>query len=220
MQKEREAHRKMSKYFTRDKFHYCFRVLSHPLDAFYEIRHRERGSVPISLILVAIFSICYSMNRLCSSFIVNDVDPRDVDSPHEMLAIFMLVLLFSVGNWSITCLMNGEGRFKDIVTVVGYSLMPMIITYIPAIILSQFMSLNESGFYSLIMIVGTAWTVLLILVGIMTVHNYSLLKTIVTLILSVIAILIILFIMLLLSDLVSQVYSFFHSIYLELVFRS
>ena len=50
------------------------------------------------------------------------------------------------------------------------------------------MSLNESGFYSLIMIVGFGrWTALLILVGIMTVHNYSLLKTIVTLILSVIA---------------------------------
>ena len=126
----------------------------------FEIRHRERGSVPISLILVAIFSICYSMNRLCSSFIVNDVDPRDVDSPHEMLAIFMLVLLFFSRKLVNYMSYEWRGRFKDIVTVVGYSSMPMIITYIPAIILSQFMSLTSQGFIHIIMIVGTAWTVL------------------------------------------------------------
>ena len=207
---EGRQQRAMSKYFTKDKWYYCFRILSNPGDSFYEIRHREYGSVPIALLMVFIFAICYSMNRLYSSFIVNDVDPR---------AIFAFVLLFAVGNWSITCLMNGEGRLKDIIIVTGYSLLPMILFYIPAILLSQVVSLNEKGFYSLLIIIGTAWTLILILVGIMTIHNYTLAKTLVTLVLSIVAVLLMLFLFMLVTDLVAQVYQFFHSIYQELIFR-
>jgi hypothetical protein len=115
--------------------------------------------------------------------------------------------------------MNGEGRLKDIIIVTGYSLLPMILFYIPAILLSQVVSLNEKGFYSLLIIIGTAWTLILILVGIMTIHNYTLAKTLVTLVLSIIAVLLILFLFMLVTDLVAQVYQFFHSIYQELIFR-
>jgi len=216
---EGRQQRAMSKYFTKDKWYYCFRILSNPGDSFYEIRHREYGSVPIALLMVFIFAICYSMNRLYSSFIVNDVDPRAVNLFPEMLAIFAFVLLFAVGNWSITCLMNGEGRLKDIIIVTGYSLLPMILFYIPAILLSQVVSLNEKGFYSLLIIIGTAWTLILILVGIMTIHNYTLAKTLVTLALSIVAVLLMLFLFMLVTDLVAQVYQFFHSIYQELIFR-
>ena len=61
--------------------------------------------------------------------------------------------------------------------------------------------------------------VLLALSGIMIVHNYSLAKTLLTLILTVVAMLIIVFIAMLLSDLVNQVYGFIYSIYMELLFR-
>ena len=119
----------MKKYFSKDKWQFMFYTMTHPADGFYEIRHRDRGSVPLAIVIVILFSICYSMNRMLASFVVNDVEPRSVDSLKELTAVLLLYLLFCVGNWSITCLMEGEGRLKDIAIAVGYALVPMIVTW-------------------------------------------------------------------------------------------
>ena len=210
----------MKKYFSKDKWKFLFYTLSHPADGFYEIRHRDRGSVPLAVAMVIIFSFCFSMNRMLASFVVNDVDPRTVDSLMELSSVLLLYLLFCVGNWSITCLMEGEGRLKDIAIVIGYAMVPMILTFVPATILSQGIADNEEVFYTMIMVVGVGYAVMLALIGIMTVHNYTLGKTIIVLLLTVIAMFIIIFVCLLLFDLINQVYNFFYSLYTEIIFRS
>lgn len=210
----------MKKYFSKDKWKFLFYTLSHPADGFYEIRHRDRGSVPLAVAMVIIFSFCFSMNRMLASFVVNDVDPRTVDSLMELSSVLLLYLLFCVGNWSITCLMEGEGRLKDIAIVIGYAMVPMILTFVPATILSQGIADNEEVFYTMIMVVGVGYAIMLALIGIMTVHNYTLGKTIIVLLLTVIAMFIIIFVCLLLFDLINQVYNFFYSLYTEIIFRS
>lgn len=210
----------MKKYFSKDKWKFLLYTMSHPADGYYEIRHRDRGSVPIAVLLVIVFSFCFSMNRMLASFVVNDVDPRTVDSLKELSSVLVLYGLFCVGNWSITCLMEGEGRLKDIAIAVGYAMVPMIVTFIPATIISQGIADNEEVFYTMIMAVGIGYAVMLALIGIMTVHNYTLGKTILVLFLTFVAMFIIIFVALLLFDLVNQVYNFFYSLYTEIIFRS
>lgn len=210
----------MHNYFSKAKIQYMFYVLTHPMDGFYEIRHREKGSVPLAILTVILFSISYTINRMSSSFIVNDINPRTVDLISDLQGVLVIFFLFCVGNWSITCLMNGEGRLKDIVTVVGYSLLPMVLTYLPATLLSLALSDEEVIFYSLIIWIGTAWSVILAIAGIMIVHNYTSGKTLVTLILTILAMLIIMFILMMLFTLLQQVYGFIYSIYTELKFRT
>jgi len=210
----------MGKYFSKEKWKYAFYTLSHPMDGYYWIRHRERGSVPIAIFLVICFSFSFSMNRMLASFVVNDVDPRSVDSLNELGGILLLYGLFCVGNWAITCLMEGEGRLKDIAVALGYAMMPLIITYIPATILSQAVAADEETFYTLILVVGIVWASVMALIGIMQVHNYTLGKTLVTIFLTFIAVFIIIFIFLLIGDMIGQVYNFFYSIYTELIFRT
>ena len=209
----------MNKYFSKEKFKYAMYTVSHPMDAYYEIRHRERGSVPIAFILVILFALTFSINRMSASFIVNDVDPRDVNALTELLAVLLLFMLFCVGNWSITCLMEGEGRMKDIVTAIGYAMTPMIVTFNIATIISQLVTVDEAAFYSIIIGVGIAYSIIMALMGIMTVHNFTLGKTLVTILLTFVAMFIIIFVALLFADLITQVYNFFYSIYQELIFR-
>lgn len=204
---------------NKEKLFYPFYLLSHPFDGFYEIRHREEGSVPLALLLVSLFSISFSLNRRYASFVVNDVNPRTVNSFLEMIAIFGMVFLFSVANWSITCLMEGEGRFKDIITVVGYSMLPMVLIFIPATIISQFIANGEEAFYYLLLIVAIAWSLLWMLIGIMTIHNFTFGKTMLTIFITFIAVLIIIFLALLLISLIQQVFLFFVSLYIEVVLR-
>ena len=113
--------------FSKEKWKYLLYTLSHPMDGFYWIRHQERGSVPLALLLVILFSFSFSANRLLSGFVVNDVDARTVNSALELLSVLILFLLLCVSNWSITCLMNGEGRLKDIAIALGYGTAPVTI---------------------------------------------------------------------------------------------
>lgn len=190
------------------------------MDGFYWIRHKEYGSVAIAILMVVLFSLSFSLNRLYSSFVVNDVDPRSVNSLTELLGVLLLFTLLCVGNWSITCLMNGEGRFKDIIIAIGYGITPATIGMVLSALLSQVIADNEQAFYGLVMGVCIAYAVILILMGIMQVHNYTLGKTLGTLVLTFIAVLIIIFLLLLLFNLIGQIVTFFKSIYLELIFRS
>ncbi len=210
----------MNDLINKNKWKDLFYTVNHPSDGYYWIRHQDRGSVAIAILLVIIFSFCYSLNSMYASFIVNDVDSRWVNSLTELMGVLLLFGILCIGNWSITCLMNGEGRLKDIVIAVGYAMLPLIVTYITATIVSQFIAENEEAFYYLIMIIGTAYTVIMALIGIMQVHNYTLGKTLGTLFLTIVAMLIIILLALLMFNLISQVVAFFNSIYIELIFRS
>lgn len=210
----------MSKYFSKEKWQYMFYTISHPMDGYYWIRHKDRGSVPLAILMVIIFSICFTANRLLASFVVNDLDPRGVDSLFELMGVLAFYLLICVSNWSITCLMNGEGRLKDIAIAIGYGTVPISVVLVAATIVSQFIADDEQAFYTLLIVVGIAYGLIMMLMGIMQVHNYTLGKTLITLFLTFVAMLIIVFLLLLLSNLLGMVYNFFYSIYTEIIFRT
>ena len=211
----------MKKYFGADKWKYMFHTISHPMDGFYWIRHREgKGSVPLAILMVFIFSCCFTANRLLASFVVNDIDSRTVDSLFELIGVLMFYLLLCVSNWSITCLMNGEGRLKDIAIAVGYSTVPISFILIFSTVASQFIADDEQAFYSIVLVVGVAYGLIMMIMGIMQVHNYTLGKTLLTVFLTFISLLIIVFLILLLFNLLGMVFNFFRSIYTELIFRT
>jgi hypothetical protein len=196
-----------------------FYTISHPMDGYYWIRHREYGSVPLAILMVILFSFSFTANRLLASFVVNDLDPRGVDMLYELMGVLAFYLLLCVSNWSVTCLMNGEGRLKDIAIAVGYATAPMSAIMILGTIVSQVIADEEQAFYGIIIGVGIAYGVIMMLIGIMQVHNYTLGKTLLTLLITIIAALIIVFLLLLLSNLLGLVFNFFRSIYTELIFR-
>ena len=210
----------LGKRLRKEKLMYPFYVLFHPLDGFYEIRHRGRGNVIVALLLLFLFSISFSMNRQFAGFVVNNINPRSIDSFMELVSLTLLFFLFCTANWSITCLLEGEGRFKDIVTVTGYSMLPMVLTYVPITLLSRFIAEKEEAFYYLAINISTIYFIILLLLGIMTIHNFTLGKTLFTLVLTILAMFMIIFMALLLYSLADQVIGFFKSIYTELIFRT
>ena len=210
----------MKKAFSKEKWDYLRYTLSHPMDGFYWIRHQDRGSVPIAILMVILFSCCFSLNRISANFIVNDVYPASVDSLEELSGILLLYALICVANWSITCLMNAEGRMKDIAIAVGYGCTPLIPAYLIATALSHVITMEEAAFYFIIIGAGVAYAAVLVLIGIMQVHNYTLGKTLQTLALTFVAILIIIFLCLLLANLIGQVFNFLRYLYIEIIFRA
>jgi uncharacterized PurR-regulated membrane protein YhhQ (DUF165 family) len=119
----------------------------------------------------------------------------------------------------VTSLTNGEGRLKDIFMAVCYAMTPLILTIIPATILSNALSQEEAAFYYMIMTIGVIYFVFLVFCGLVVVHNYSASKAVLTVFLTFIALLVIVFLLTLLFTLWQQLYVFVYSIYIELMFR-
>lgn len=193
-------------------------TLTHPVDGFYTMKH---GQGKVSLIFVNLFLFCisYSFQKQYAGFVINENNPLSYNSLMDLFTICLVFALWCVGNWSITTLTNGEGKFKEIAMAASYSLTPMIITFIPATLISNLFTEAEKEFYFILIGIAIFWFIVLLFVGTMSVHNFTVGKTVQTIFLTFISIMIILFIMLLIGSLISQVWNFFRSIYTEIIYR-
>jgi hypothetical protein len=87
------------------------------------------------------------------------------------------------------------------------------------LIFSNFITAEEVGFYLLLIGIGNFLTGYLIFFGLLSIHEYGVLKCIGSIVGTALAILVILFVMLLAFDLFQQIYSFIYTIYREISLR-
>jgi len=192
-------------------------TMIHPAEGFYALRHEKKGSIWMICLLLFLLWFSFAINSQYAGLAVDDSHPHSMNSLIILTGILSVFVLFCASNWSVTCLMDGEGRFVDIAMVTAYSMTPMILTMIPATILSNFLILDEAAFYYMIISVSTVWFVVLMVIGIMTVHDYTVLKTLVTIFLTFVSMAVILFMIMLIAMMVSNIYVFFESLYFEIV---
>ncbi|MCQ6560710.1 YIP1 family protein [Paenibacillus mendelii] len=196
-----------------------FYTMLHPFNGFWEMKFENKGRVKVAVGIVLLLVIVTIIKRQYSAFIVNNNNLSDLNSIDELKYILLPFLLWCVSNWSLTTLMDGEGKFKEIVMATGYALMPLVILYIPQVLYSQVITGEESSFYYLLDAIALIWFVGLLFVGTMTVHQYTAGKTIVTMVLTLVVIGILIFLGVLFFSMMQQMINFVTSIYNELAFR-
>lgn len=196
-----------------------FYTMLHPFNGFWEMKYENKGRLKVSILILLLLVIVTIIKRQYSGFVVNFNNLAELNSINEIKYIVLPFMLWCVANWSLTTLMEGEGKFKDIVTATGYALMPMVIIYIPQVLYSRIITGDESAFYFLLDAIALLWSMGLLFVGTMTIHQYSAAKTVVTMALTLVVIGILIFLGVLFFSMMQQMINFFVSIYKELAFR-
>ncbi len=137
----------------------------------------------------------------------------------EILTVGLVFVLFVLGNWSVTTLLSGKGKMRDIFLVTSYALFPIVLIGFPAVFISNYLTMEEMGIYTLTM--GIAYVIAgwILFLGILNIHEYGLLKTIITFVLTIVAMAFMVFLGLLFFDVIQQVVAFITSIYDELRLR-
>jgi len=194
-------------------------VIVHPFDGFWDMKYEQKGRLRVALAIVALLILAMILQKQFAGFLVNFNDPRRMNSLGEIVFVLFPFLLWCTANWSVTTLMGGEGKFRDIVMATSYALVPMVLIYPPLTLASRFMVQEETAFYYLLNTVAVLWFLGLLFVGIMTVHQYTPSKTVLTMILTVIVMGIIVFLGTLIFSMLQQIYEFIANIYRELIFR-
>lgn len=138
-----------------------------------------------------------------------------------LLALFVvaIVMLYCVANWALTTLINGMGNFEEIFTALMYAVTPLVITNIPLTVLSNFFVESEGAYYTFFNFLTILFTVFLILVGNMTIHEFTMFKSIWTTVLTIAAMVGIAVIAFLAFNLIGQVWLWIVSVFSEISFR-
>lgn len=194
-------------------------VLFHPFDGYDELKREKKGKVSVAVIFMLLFILLRIYKYLGEGFVINPRNPLALNTFDEFFSVVLLIFLFTVGNWSITTLLEGKGTYREIFIVTGYSLFPIVIIGFPAVFISNYLTLDEIGIYSLAMSAAYFLTGVMLFMGILNIHEYGLLKTIFTFILTVVAMAFMAFLGLLFFDLIQQFLSFIKSVYQELRLR-
>lgn len=202
-----------------EHYRFPFHVILHPFDGFWDLKYDGKGRVRIAAAIIALLVLSTVLQRQFAGFMVNFNDPRYLNSLNDLIYTVMPFLLFCIANWSITTLMEGEGKFREIIIATAYAMLPIVLINLPMTFISRLLTMEESAFYYLATGIAVIWTGYLLFVGIMTVHQYTATKTVITLLMTVIAMGIVVFIGTLIFSMASQIFYFFYNIYRELIFR-
>ncbi len=197
---------------------YVFHLMFHPFDGFYDLKHEKRGSVRASITIILITILSFYYQSIGQGYIMN---PEGVYSSIfiQFASVLAPLFLWAVGNWCLTTLFEGEGSFKDIFIACSYSLAPVPLMIIPATIASNVITESETAIITLLVTLGYIWLGLLIFVGMMVTHDYSLGKSVLTTLGTIVAMAFIMFLAILFTTLLGKVVSFVTNIIDEISFR-
>ena len=203
-----------------DYIKFPLHLIFHPIDAYWDLKSDNRGRMFVAFSALALTIIMMTLQKQYAGFLVNYIDPRTINSIVEIVTVAVPFFLWCTANWAVTTLMEGEGKFREIFLATGYSLVPIILIYAPMIVISRFMVQEETAFYYLFNSIAFFWFLLLLFIGMMTVHQYTVIKTIITMLLTLIVMGIIVFLGALVFSMLQQLYEFGYNIYRELIFRT
>ncbi len=200
----------------KDEILYAFYSMKHPFAGYYGIKGEKRGSLTAAII----FWLWTAVSSIFAALGAGYLQKADNTSILSALTSVVLpLLLWCVSNMCFTSLMDGKGTFKDVFIACGYSMLPYNLVTIPATLISHVLIADELSILSLFTALALCWSVGLVFLSMMTVHEYSFGKNVVVSLLTILGIAIILFILLIFFNLIGKVEMLIINVVNEIVYR-
>ncbi len=194
------------------------RVLTHPFAGFSDIRFGEKVALWPSFLILALYAIATIYQFVGTGYLFNKNNIADINLWLLLAKSIGVVLIFFAAQWSMGILTNGSGRVRDMFITTCYSLAPYTVALLIGTMLSNYLILEEP-YAEYVILFGLIWSVILLLVGTMIIHELTFVRTLGFLALTVAAMLVIVFVAVLFYTLFLQLCTFFYTLYVEIVFR-
>ena len=103
---------------------YAFHVMTHPFDGFWDLVHEQRGTMAAAHTFLILFLLTRVIKLMCTSFQFITAPVQYINVFEEMGSLLLPFLILCLGNWAMTTLFDGKGRFRDIYMAMCYALVP------------------------------------------------------------------------------------------------
>lgn len=195
-------------------------LILHPFDGFWDLKHEQKGNLKSALTIAGLFLFLYAARYQFAGYIVSGTPTDERNVLYHLACIAIPLLLWVIVNWCVTTLMDGKGNMKDIVIATCYALKPYVIFAIPMLLLSNILSVSEVVFYTFFDTVILIWILFLLFASLISTHDYTPSKALLSVVIILVGMCLILFIAILFISIVQDVYQFGYNIFRELSYRS
>ncbi|MEG1743466.1 MAG: YIP1 family protein, partial [Clostridia bacterium] len=206
------------KHTIKEELLYAFHIIFHPFDGFWDLKHENRGGIRGATIILLTTIAVFIYQAIGRGYMYN-MGNHGVNYILEIFSVVVPLFLWVLANWCLTTLFDGEGTFKDIYIASCYSLTPLPMLILPTVFLSNIVTANEMSLLALVSSAAFAWMGMLLIFGMMVIHDYTLGKNILTVIGTVVGAAFIMFVTILFFSLIAKMFTFGYNIYAELAFR-
>lgn len=204
-----------SNFSSKNLFDKCVYSMLHPFDMFSEFKYNQLAKYRDMFILLGAYTLVNILSVFIKSFLYRSSPIEETD--------WISVIGFSIVPWALLCLANygfttladGKGKFKEVMVGGAFCLSPLILFGIPVALLTNVLSLEESGFLSILIYISYFLTVFMAFVFQQEVHNYTMGKSIIVLILTALGAVIIACLIVIAFGLFGQLVDFVNQIFRE-----
>ena len=192
----------------------------HPLEGYAELYYKKQGNVWVGLGLAVLLFFVSILSYQYYGFLFTDYNKQNMNILFLFVQTILLLFLFAAINWAFTTLFDGKGRLADIWIAVTYALIPLLVTDVLRLLLSNLLLQNENIFLTLLTGVGYAWTGFLVLKALEACHQYSMKQVVFSAAATIAGICIVAFVFVLLLSLTQQIVSFIATVVQEYSLRA
>lgn len=191
-------------------------TLFHPQKGFPTVFERRRIILMFPAVLLVWFLLNIAANRY-TGFAFFDRNANPLDLRVEFIATILIGIAAVAANWLIVTMTEGNGTIKQIATVFSVSLLPLLGGKLLYILLSNVLVTEEGAFAGAPVVLGAIWMAVLLVTGLMRVHEFSFKEALFNVILTVLGIVVIAFILLLEISIIKQIQVLFTTVLDEIV---
>ncbi len=194
-------------------------TVTHPFDGFEDMRWKKGGSIKGAFIIALLLFFAVLAEDRLYGFQFRSVNDETFNIISYLLRSMAVLGAWTVGNWAVCTLFDGEGTLRNIFIYSAYALTPYIFQLYINVLLSHILIREEAVFMQVIEFTGIIWSGILLFSAVKAVHQYSVLKTAGAILATVAAMLILLFLLILFLSLLQELWNFIASVYTELAYR-
>ncbi|MEG1887211.1 MAG: YIP1 family protein, partial [Oscillospiraceae bacterium] len=197
------------------KTRYPLYCLTHPFIGYEDMKERKGDDIRVGSVIILLFFVITVMNKQLTGFAFNNNRTDQFSLPFTFISSVGVFAAFVICNWSITTIMDGKGRLKEIFNYCAYALVPYIIGTAVLIALSYALTSSEAAFMQIGQAIVLVWTGISMLTALKEVHMYSMGKTVLTVLMTIAGLIVFLIICAISYNVVTQFIEFIGNIITE-----
>ena len=203
-----------------DDLVFMFRFIKQPVDSFYYIKKKYRGSLKFAGLIYVWVIVARLLSLYLTGFVFNSHTVlSDIKVGNEVVYLVVLTFIWNAANYLVSTISDGEGRVRDVIIGSAYSLFPYVLFALPIALISRVLTLNEVFIYSFSMNIMYFWTGMMLFIMVKEIHNYSFSETVRNVLITIFTMALFLLTGYILNVLFNQLFDFISAIIQEVGLR-
>lgn len=189
--------------------------LRNPADAFYGVKHEGKVSILSATMLYIAAILIFIINKYACGFLFKTVQDGQFEVGMDLVVLIGGIALFLIACNLICSIRDGEGTFKQMYCSFAYALGPYVMIKPITFALSFVLTYNEAFIITLLDLAAICLCLMLVVMMVKSLQNYSFTETFVALLLTLFTMLMIIIAMVIAAALVAQLWEFITAVWKE-----